>query len=49
MNPLQVGAVAGLLVAGAAGSVRVGLRRAPRSVAAAHRRMGGGGPVGGPF
>ncbi|MCB0980302.1 MAG: hypothetical protein H6513_12170 [Acidimicrobiaceae bacterium] len=48
MNPLQVGAVAGLLVAGAAGSVRVGLRRAPRSVAAAHRRMGGGGPVGGP-
>ena len=42
MNPLQVGAVAGVLVAGAVGSVRAGVRRAPRSIAAARRRMDGG-------
>ncbi|MDO8362843.1 MAG: type II secretion system F family protein [Actinomycetota bacterium] len=48
MNPLQVGAAAGVLVAGGVWCVARAFQRAPRSVAAAHHRMFGSaaGPVG---
>ncbi|MGB8859011.1 MAG: hypothetical protein WCC60_07145 [Ilumatobacteraceae bacterium] len=43
MNPLQVGALAGLLVAGGVWCVVQSLQRAPRSLAAARHRMYGTG------
>jgi hypothetical protein len=43
MNPLQVGAAAGLLVAAGVWCVAHSLRRAPRSLAAARHRMYGSG------
>ena len=41
MNPLQVGAAVALLVAGGVWCVARGVRRAPRSIAIAHRQMFG--------
>jgi len=41
VNPLQVGALAGLLVAAAVGCVVLALQRAPRSLASARRRLYG--------
>jgi hypothetical protein len=46
VNPLQIGAVVGLLVAGAAWCIAQSVQRAPRSLAAArHRMYGTGGAV----
>lgn len=49
MNPLQVGALAGLLVAAAVGCVVLALQRAPRSLASARRRLYGYEVAGGLF
>jgi len=48
MNPLQIGAVVGLLVAAGVWCLVLSLRRAPRSLAAARHRMHGAGTFTGP-